>query len=358
MKRLRNWALIFLFFCCSAVSALCEFPLKPYSIGVIAPLSGDVATWGTDVRNALLFAKEKLGAGNLQFIFEDDQCLGKNAVSAAHSLIARGIDAAIVTCSESVLSTAPIFEQRHILLMSSAGSAEQISQAGRYVFRTWPSDEYASKTLYDYIKSRYQRFGIITEARGYAEELTRSVMSHQEGSLQFLNESFLSEDDDVRSLLLRLRMKSAQGLLINANSERQYLNVLRQVKAMKWPVPLYGVYMPGNRAFRELAQGLGDGIVYVDAPSLGSSLTPEGERLFEEYEGRYGPSQSANFVFASTFEALRVIILALQAHSEAAARRAFIASTTFNGIFGPYSFDSHGDIVGVHHSLKTCGPDY
>ena len=45
-------------------------------VGIIAPLSGNVAAWGNDVRKSALFALNEIAPARFEFIFEDDRCLG------------------------------------------------------------------------------------------------------------------------------------------------------------------------------------------------------------------------------------------------------------------------------------------
>ena len=325
---------------------------KSITIGVIAPLSGNVATWGNDVKNVLLYAQEELKAQNVNFIFEDDQCLGKNAVTAAHKLIdVDKIDYGVVVCTESMLSTASIFEKSKVLVISPVTSGAAVSDSGDYIFRIWPSDAEAGRLLFDFVQKKYQTFGILTEDRGYAHELTQAFLAAAKGhKLKISSESFSSDDSDFRSLLLRLKTQKIEGLFINTNSERTFANVLRQLQQLQWNVPEYGVYMPGNSAFLKLAGHEADGIVYVAAPSLETSLTPDGRSLYSKFVSRYGELQSSSFVFASTFEVLRRLST-LSASSEDARKQLY--SGHFQGVFGPYSFDKNGDIVGVRHELMV-----
>lgn len=343
-KIIRAFALMFL--CASHLWAE-----KQLTIGVIAPLSGDVASWGGDVRNVLLFAKEKLGALNVEFIFEDDQCLGKNAVSAAHKLIdIDRIDFAMVVCTESMLATAPIFEKSKILVIAPVASGAAVSRAGEYIFRIWPSDAKAGKILLDYVAQRHHTFGVLSESRGYAQELADAFFVAADGSsIRVVKEMFNSEETDFRTLLLRLKARKVDGLFVNTNSERAFANVLSQLQQVAFKVPVYGVYMPGNSAFLKIAGNLAEGVVFVDAPSLENNLTPDAKSLYQEYLKQYGPLQSSNFIFASAYEALRRLI-ALDGKED---KRNELYAGSFSGIFGPYRFDKNGDVVEIKHELRV-----
>lgn len=321
-------------------------------IGVIAPLSGNVAAWGEDVRNALNFASSKLESKKVSIVFEDDQCLGKNAVTAAQKLISIDkVNFGMVVCTESMLSVAPLFEKAKIPVISPVASGMNVSNSGDYIFRTWPSDANAGKLLHDYVSNKHHRFGILTEERGYAEELTGAFKTAAaSGALGLFIEAFSSDTTDFRPLLLRLKSRSIDGMFINVNSEGTFANILKQQGELGLQVPSYGVYIPGNKAFPELAGAAGNGIVFVDLPSADSALTKEGHDLYDEFLARFGAPKSASFVFPATFEAYRLILSAAASGNDT---RTFLYNGKFSGIFGDYSFDQHGDIVGVRHVLKV-----
>ncbi len=321
-------------------------------VGVIAPLSGNVAAWGTDIRNVLLFAKEKLGAGHIDFVFEDDQCLGKNAVTAAHKLLdIDRIDYGISVCTESTLSAAPIFEKAKKILMAPAASGHSISQAGEYIFRTWPSDDEAARLLFETIKAKYRSLGTITEDRAYAQEVLSAFTTASSGSpLKVVSEVFSSGETDFRSLLLRLRARRVEALFLNANSEGTSVKLLQQMKQLNWSVPVYGIYFPGNPAFLELAKELSEGIVFVDAPSAARTFDESGKQLYTEFVAKFGPMQSSTFVFPSAYETLRLMAgFAPGSNTE----RDQLLYGKFTGLFGAYSFDSNGDVVGIKHEMKV-----
>ena len=106
--------------------------------------------------------------------------------------------------------------------------------------------------------------------------------------------------------------------------------------------------MPGNKDFLDTAGSMADGIIYVDGPSL-EIFSPEGRRLFSEYEGKFGAPHSTAFIFASTFEAFRLMVLIADQQRDS---RDFLYNGKFQGVFGSYSFDRNGDIVGPSHVLK------
>ena len=322
-------------------------------IGVSSALTGNAASYGNDIKNFLLFANQRLAGGKYELIFEDDKCSGKDAVTVAHKLI--NVDKVKhvlgFACSSTLLSAAPLYEKAQVLAMSSSAAAPDISQAGDYIFRTWQSDIYSAKFLYDYISQRHKKVGMLSEETDYALGFAGAFKKANEGGdIRVYDETFLTEDTDFRSLLLNLKNRGIEGLFINTQTERTYANVLRQIRQMKLDIPLYGAYMPGSSTFLELVGDLANGIIFIDPPTMESALTEEGKAVFKEFVAQYGKPQSWDFLFAVTYEAFRAMHGAIESGMD---HRKYLYSTKFDGIFGKYWFDGNGDIQGMSMAIKV-----
>lgn len=78
---------------CTTSSTTSSSEKKVVKVGVIAPLSGPGATYGADAVNTYKFTFErmkqegKMKDYDVQFVYEDGKCSGKDAASAAQKLI-------------------------------------------------------------------------------------------------------------------------------------------------------------------------------------------------------------------------------------------------------------------------------
>ncbi|MDC0358309.1 ABC transporter substrate-binding protein [Oligoflexia bacterium] len=287
-------------------------------IGISVPLSGNEATFGEDVRDTVRFANSYLADNQYDLIFENDRCNGKDVVTAASKLLNLDkIDGAIVVCSGAVLGSASLYEKAKVVAISPYASSPAISQAGDYIFRTWPSDVTAGQLLATRASDRYGTTGLMTEQTEYCVGLEEAFLNaNTTRDLEVHRERFLTEDRDVRTTLLRLKSKKIKVLFINSQSEQTFLNVFKQARAIGLDIPVLGAYWPGSPSFRKVASSSVNGIEYVDSPLLSTSLTPEGKRIFGQYVQKYGEPNSSPFLFATTLEAFRVLHLALQSKKQ------------------------------------------
>jgi branched-chain amino acid transport system substrate-binding protein len=324
---------------------------KRIKVGVILPLTGNVAPFGEDVRDSLIFANKKLAKGKFEFIFEDDQCRGKDAVTAASKLLSIDrVSYGIIVCTESMLSAAPVFKNHRTIVITPIASGAAVSQIGDYSFRTWPSDAGAAKVLYDYVNKRHKRLGMISESRSNSQEFSTEFRKRASPDLKITEVNYLSEESDFRSTLLKLRSANIDGLFVNAAAPPPFLQILKQINQLRWAVPIYGAYFPADKNFLEQAGQMAEGIIFVDAPTIENILTPEGVSLLTTYTKEFGIPKSIPLIFASTFEVVRLLSLVSEHPSDS---REYLRKNTFDGIFGRYSFNNNGDIVGLGHVLRV-----
>ncbi|MDC0357829.1 ABC transporter substrate-binding protein [Oligoflexia bacterium] len=328
------------------------FSEGPRKIGVSTALTGNASTYGIDIKNALLFANKKLTGGRYQLIIEDDRCSGQGAATIAHKLI--NVDRVKFVlgfaCSSTVLASAPIYEKAEVIAISASAAAEAISQAGDFIFRTWPSDVVTVRLLHNYISSHHKVLGIVSEETEYAQGLLRSLQEKTRGShLKLVSETFLTNDTGLRSVFEKMRQNKIDGMFLNSQSERTFLALLKQLRELGLTVPVYGVYWPGSPTFLNQAGKLADGIIYVDAPTVEEVLDPQGKALYEEFLREYGPPQYSGILFATAFESFRAMHSVIESGADP---RKHLYTTKFQGLFGEYAFDKNGDIVGMPMMLK------
>jgi branched-chain amino acid transport system substrate-binding protein len=327
---------------------------RKIKIGVSTAMTGGAATYGLDVRDALMFANEKFGRGRFEIIFEDDKCSGKDAVTIANKFInIDKVDFVVgFACSSATLSAAPLYERAKIPVIVTCASSPKIAAAGDYIFRTFPGDLHAARRLYRHVHGKHNSLGILSEETDYAQDFKNAFLEEncgKEKPLTVIEENYLPDTVDFKALLLKLRSKAPDGLFINTQAEGAFAVIVKQLKELDWNTTVYGAYFPGSPSFLSEAGGAAEGIEFVDTPSLDFLLVPEGKAVLEEYSSRYPKMRSVEAVFATTFEALRVLDQALLSGQDT---RQFIYQSKFRGIFGPYSFDADGEIEGMTFMMK------
>lgn len=335
------------------------FIIGPYSwsvalaerikIGVAVPLTGTTANWGKDVLNAVKFANDELAGGRYQLIVEDDKCDPKEAVLIAHKFV--GTDRLQYTigqaCSGPLLAAAPVYEKAKVVAIAACASAAKISEAGDYIFRTWPSDDQGVVTLAQYIMKHHRRLGILTEQTEYAQGILDGVKKNKR-ALEIFSEEYVPGTTDFRSLLLRLKQQNIDAILLNPQGDSTLIPMLTQLKQMAFSVPKYAMYYGSSETVRNLTGDLTNDLLFADAPESDAIATSMGKDLIAKFKSRYEINFSP-MVIMSAIEGFRALDAAISSGKDV---REFLYSTQFHGTFGDWSFDSNGDIRGIPFVMK------
>ncbi len=345
--------ILILFAYLSMVVGTTSIAEEPIPVGVSTALTGNAATYGVDIQNALQLANRKFGNGRFKLFFEDDRCNGKDATTVAQKFISVLKVKFVIgqACSSAVLSAAPLYERAKIVVISPSASAPEVSQAGDYIFRTWPSDRAAVTELFGAIQERQRVLGMLSEQSDYAQAFQKGIEAAAKGTgVEVFNENFLTETSDFRTVLLKLKQKGVDALFINSQSELTFLAAFKQVKEMKWEVALYGAYWPGTSTFLNPAGKTADGIIFVDLPSPEDVLDERGKEFYAEFRREFGEPKSIPLILGSAVEAFHAMAESLQSGKDP---REYLIQAKFSGVFGPWSFDQFGDIQGLNFVIKT-----
>lgn len=327
-----------------------SFGIKPANaeklkIGVSVPLTGKAASYGTDVKNGLLFANKYLANNAYELIIEDDQCSDKEAVNVAHKLVSIDHVKYVLGfgCSGTVLASAPIYEKAKVIVIASGTGAPNITNAGDYVFRTKPTLNIAGQKLYQDAAAKFKIFGAITEETAYCQGLTNAFMEAGKfGSLSILNENFLPGTTDFRSILTRLKSKKIEALFINTQGEEDLISIFKLAKSLNLSIPIYATFHPSSIAFLNAFKEKADGVIFADTPFNKDMLNEKGLEIYSQYEKEYGPAKSGEHFVTLSYIAFVTLHEAIKSGEVI---KDFLYKNKFNSISGEYSFDQNGDIV-------------
>ncbi|MCX6712325.1 MAG: ABC transporter substrate-binding protein, partial [Candidatus Vogelbacteria bacterium] len=224
-------------------------------------------------KNGLELAFSKLDPkikDRVQLVVEDSKCDAKTGVDVANKLVnvdkVKYITGEI--CSSVVLATLPITEPNKVLMMSPGASSPAITGAGKYFFRTWPSDNYEGGVLADFAKNKLglSKIAILSINNDYVVGL-RDVFNSKFESLGgqiVVTENFDPSDKDFRTQLAKIKASNPDAIYLDSNPEEMPL-VLKQVREMKLTQKLLanGPSIDGNTAIAKAGKNLADGVLYA-----------------------------------------------------------------------------------------------
>ncbi|MBT8508356.1 hypothetical protein AZH53_08060 [Methanomicrobiaceae archaeon CYW5] len=129
-------------------------------VGVLVPLTGDLAVYGGDVLEGINIAVDEINEGggiggkDVRIICRDTGGDPDRAAAMMEDLADQGVPVVIgPVTSSSAISVAPIAEKKQIVMISPTATTPLLSGAGRYVYRTISSDTYQGRGMATVLRS-------------------------------------------------------------------------------------------------------------------------------------------------------------------------------------------------------------
>lgn len=339
---------------------------KVVRIGLIVPLTGDIAAMGQGMRNgaglAIEMANESQDVKDKKIRFElvpvDDRADPKEAVNGANKLISDPNIAGVVghLNSQCSIPAARVYARKNMIMISPASTNPKLTQQGlSNVFRVCTTDNVQGGFAADYLfnKRKITRVAIMhdktTYGQGLAEEFKKRFVADGGKALFFEGINF--GDKDFKAVLTRIRAANPEAIYFGGMYSEGGL-ITKQAKELGMNAPLMG----------------GDGIYSPEFMKIGGAATeddiatmigapPEylasAKKFIEEYRKRY-PGVDFQPYDAYSFDAAGIIIDAvLHVGTDRKAIVDYVRKIRYNGVIGETGFDEKGDTLNKTITVYT-----
>lgn len=289
---------------------------KEIRIGVIAPLTGDAAIYGTALKKGLDLAKDKINSeGGLQgksvsLRYEDSQADSKTAVSAFNKLV--NIDKVSLIIgdmfSTTTLSIAPLAQKNKILLLSPTASSEEVPKTGDFVFSIYPYDSYEGKFIANSIFHNIHKKTaaiICVQATAMIAAKNAFIKTFKElGGEVLIEDNYPPKTNDFRSILAKVKDVNPEVIYIPGYLE-EIAKILIQAKEMDVKSQFITISTAYDENLFSLAGNTAEGLI-LSAPFFDrTSNNPQVIKFKESYKRKY--NESPNVWAAYGYDALNII---------------------------------------------------
>ena len=282
-------------------------------IGVILPLSGELAFLGEEIKKGIDVAVGELKNQGvfISVIYEDDQSLSLTAtVNAANKLLnVDNIDVGMTVLVEESRPIAPMFNTKKIPLLVLWDSNRFIKEAGEYIFSNGFSTEKAGELMagYAYNTLKFKNIAVISHIDPWAEIISESFAGKFKnfGGNVIYNEKFQIDVTDYRTAIVKIKQLNPDAVyfpLLPMNSVR----FLTQAKQLG----LETAMLTGDVFIQDVISESGDSAEGVYFTNIFSNNT---DKMIAKYKNQYGkdPFDPALFSFGydgvmNIAEALRI----------------------------------------------------
>lgn len=327
-------------------------------IGLVAPLSGDAASYGEPVIEGVQLAIEELNNREnakykYELIAEDGKCTGASAATVAQKLVNVDKVSYIIggSCSGENLAMAPITEPAKVLVISPFASSPDITKAGPYTYRTAPSDTESGVFIGNYLKEKYAKVAILSERTDYAQALgvqAKTVFESLGGEV-VIDETFQSADEDFRAQVLKVKNSDAEVVFINPQSESNLLGILRQLGEQGVKLPTVGFFLTSDAV---ATNPYAKDITMFDVPNVANE--GKGAIFTGAFSKKFGKNPSYPFAAAGAYDDMYMIAQGIEKNGNTSddVRKYLDGIKSYEGASGTFRFDENGDPKGYEYIVK------
>lgn len=339
-------------------------------IGGIAPLTGDVAVYGTAVNNAVKLAVEEInkaggiGGKQVEFVVEDDEGDPVKAVNAYNKLMSQNVVAIIGSVtSKPTISVVQKAAKDGIPIITPTATAAEVTTYGKNIFRACFLDPYQGETmatfaaktlsaktaavLYD--TSDDYSIGVAQAFRDKAKALGINVVNY---------EGFGKGDTDFKSQLTKINQNSPDVLFVPAYYNTDAL-VATQAKEVGLKAKIIGVdgWDGVLTAIDASNKSALEGIYFCNHYSTEDTSSVV-QNFLKAYEAKY--KETPNALAALGYDAAKILFDAIGRANSTDKDKIVTAlnSTSFDGVTGKIKFDANRNPVKSVAIIKIVGGVY
>ena len=354
------------FFAASAGAAAAQTVIK---IGHVAPLTGAIAHLGKDNELGARMAIEELNAKGLkiggqavkfELLSEDDGADPKQGTAAAQKLVDAKVAGVIGHLnSGTTIPASKIYSDAGIPQISPSATNPKYTQQGfKTAFRVVANDGQLGGTLGRYaVKELNAKAIAIIDDRtaygqGVADEFRKSAVSA--GGKVVGREFTTDKATDFNAILTKLKGANPD-LVFFGGMDAVAGPMLRQIKQLGMNVKYMGGDGICSPKLSELAGGsMSDGqVVCAEAGGVGPEKEAGMKAWREAFKKKFNAEVQiyAPYVYDATMTMVAAMVKADSADPKK--YLPVLAKISYDGVTGPISFDSKGDINGGSLTLYT-----
>lgn len=323
-------------------------------IGIIAPMTGQLASEGQDMENAVKLAIADVNArggvlgSKITTVTADDACDPQQGAAAGSKLVSAGVTAIVGGyCSGAVLPTLKIYGDADIpFVIVGANSTKLVAANEGDAFLINSTGDAQALTAVDALKKRgVKRLAIIDEGDAYSSDLAKLVAASftQGGGSVVDRETTTSGEQDFSTTVNNVKSKNADAVMWTAYHGGGALLTKQLRQAGYGGLILLG---DGNNSpeYLQIAGDAADGVLLFSPPAL-DFLKSTGNYA-ETYKKAYNRDPGAYAALSYDAGELIAAAIAKAGSTDPKAVIAALKSSDYKGLAGEIRFSDKNTLVG------------
>lgn len=332
------------------------FAQKVVKIGVSGPYTGGAASYGKDFESSVRLAIDEANAAGIkldgeavrfELISEDDAGDAKQAVSVANRLVDMKVAGVVGHLqSGATIPASKVYSNAGVPQIAPAATNPTLTRQGfKTTFRVIGDDQQVGSAMASYIVTKlgFKSVAVIDDrtafGQGLADVVAKTVSTL--GGKVDAREYTTDKATDFKAILTAIKGKNVQAVFYGGlNAQAGPLK--RQMMDLGMTTPLFGSSISSDEFISFAGKEAAEGTISADSGQAIENM-PGGPAFVKKFSAKFGPVvMYAPYGYDST----NVLINAMKAANSADPKKYLpeISKVSFNGVTGPISFDSKGDL--------------
>lgn len=328
-----------------------DTPVPRIKIGVLVPLTGTLASYGEDIRDALLMAQKEINSptNTLDLIIEDSGSDAKTALNGAKKLLEHDSVSAIIggPGSTANIAIAPFLEEHHIPFIAIS-NASRLNAAGPYTFKALGDVEVEARSMAQRLKDQGLPHTAIlydttSDSQTLGAKAFKETYEKEHGTIVSMDGYSSKETSEFRSVVAKIAEKKPQALYLLGN-DRPSGTLIKNMSELHLVIPVKSWSALNSKQFLTQMTGV---TLPLEITDINFSCDDSASSYCATYRATY--SREPLVFGARAYDILLLISRKLkntQSYDET--RSAILVSLTrdilHTGTSGNFSFDAEGNI--------------
>jgi len=325
-------------------------------IGVILPLTGEVATYGQSVKKGLDIAIGEKGEGQYKLIYEDSRADKTTALNVLEKLFFDKVNFFIGDATSSVTyEIGPKIQEKGGLLIVPIATGDKIRDIGPNVFMISPRNEKQTNEIANFIRKNYsdKKIACLYKQNDYGVNIASTFSKLFNDSIYI--EAYQEGQNEFKSILLKLKNNGVKVTFIPGNYQETAL-ILKQAKEINFDTQFIGTDGTYSPKLIELAGEASEGFLLSMMPvDYDSEMYKEFSKLYSA-EYKMQPDIFASYGYESVIILMQAIN-SNKVHSVDETRD-YLLKNTFNSLTGQLKFDEKGEAIRDYKIYKIKNSEF
>ncbi len=328
------------------------------TIGAVISETGAAAIYGQQVRRGIEVALEEINAEGgidgkpVEIVFRDDATNPTVGQRIVGELIEQHRVPVIIGAVSSTvtLAIAPICEKAGVVLLSPTASAPELTQAGDYIYRNYPSDILEGTAMADFARDLGLRHvAVLAVDNAFGRGLESVFVEKYQGKYRKVSGPLRfpeSRQESFDAVVQETAREKVDGIYIVA-----YLadaaELIRRIRSAGVRAVILAASSVTDAGLVGLAGEAAENVIFPRPGAFDPAAdAPPVRRFVEAYRAKYGEDPQAFAAYG--YDALKLIRLAAQQGGSIHpkdVRLGLRSITGYEGASGRVAFDEYGDVI-------------